>query len=251
MSATSANASPRVTGVPTWNPGRSHTCQYWVITTPWVVACRMSTPPRKVGSTEYPAMTPSPAAITGWISLWTSIPVCSQTAPDGHARSTVPLQMRHSLPKPRQSGCQVGSGYWKTSAELTGGGGGGISSGAAPGGPGRTSRDRTPTSSRRERIPPIYQATPVGHPTWPVGRIHYGRPKRPSVTDVVRSVYSIDPIPGRESRPSNPAELMQEVAESRAAVERADEMEPRGSSHTTRALPMGSGGLAREVGRRV
>jgi len=38
MSATSANASPRFTVVPTAKPGRGHTCQYCVITTP---SCRM------------------------------------------------------------------------------------------------------------------------------------------------------------------------------------------------------------------
>src|SRR5947208_1236887 len=44
-----------------------------------------------------------------------STPVCSHTAPLGHARSATPLQYRHWLPKPRQCGAQLDSGRWKTS----------------------------------------------------------------------------------------------------------------------------------------
>src|SRR6266852_2083818 len=61
---------------------------------------------------------PSPAAITGWIPVAISTPVCSQTAPPGHDRSGVPLQYLHSLPNPRQCGAHEGMGYWKMSAEL-------------------------------------------------------------------------------------------------------------------------------------
>src|ERR1700694_6048159 len=93
-------------------------------------------------------ITPSPAAITGWIPVVMSTPVCSQTAPPGHDRRGVPLQYRHSLPNPRQFGAHSGSGYWKRSAELgaaaaTGGwtaaaageGAGSVGRGQGPGGP--------------------------------------------------------------------------------------------------------------------
>src|SRR5712691_10932488 len=69
-----------------------------------------------------------------------SVPVCSHTAPDAHARSGAPLQYLHSLPKPRQCGCHVGNGYWKTSAEfgLASGGAGTAAAGKAPGPVGTT-----------------------------------------------------------------------------------------------------------------
>src|SRR2546427_210625 len=78
MSATSANASPRFTVDPTAKAGRSHTCQYCVITVPAVVWWRISTPLRNVGSMRYPTMTPSPAASTGWMPVAMSAPVRSQ-----------------------------------------------------------------------------------------------------------------------------------------------------------------------------
>src|SRR5216683_576965 len=121
MSATSANTSPRFTCVPAANPAHSHTCQYCVITTPELVGCRISTPPRNCGSIRYPTITPSPAAATGWPALAiTSAPVCSHTAPEGQTRSAVPLQYVHRLPKPRQCGVHVGSGSSNTSAGLVG-----------------------------------------------------------------------------------------------------------------------------------
>jgi hypothetical protein len=49
-----------------------------------------------------------------------STPVWSQTLPFGHDRKGVPSQYRHSLPKPRQCGDQVGSGRWKVSDGLIG-----------------------------------------------------------------------------------------------------------------------------------
>src|SRR4029077_3143569 len=106
----------RATCEPTANPDRSHTCQYCVTTVPNVVTCRISTPPRNVGATEYPTIAPSAAASTASpTDATTSVPVCSHTAPLAHARSGVPLQYRHSLPKPRQCGDHELSGRENTS----------------------------------------------------------------------------------------------------------------------------------------
>src|ERR1700674_1410525 len=97
-------------------------------------------------------ITPSPAAITGWIPVVMSTPVCSQTAPPGHDRRGVPLQYLHSLPNPRQFGAHSGSGYWKRSAELAAaaatGGWTAAGAGEAPGSIGRTSDQTAPATSR-------------------------------------------------------------------------------------------------------
>src|ERR1700674_5121532 len=96
-------------------------------------------------------ITPSPAAITGWIPVVMSTPVCSQTAPPGHDRRGVPLQYLHSLPNPRQFGAHSGSGYWKRSAELAAaaatGGWNAAGAGEAPGSIGRTSDQTAPARS--------------------------------------------------------------------------------------------------------
>src|ERR1700686_1672793 len=81
-----------------------------LMSTPGVGGGGMTPPPRNVGSTVYPTITPSAAAITGWIPVLMSTPVCSHTAPDAQDLSTVPLHRRHSLPNPRQGGSHVGGG---------------------------------------------------------------------------------------------------------------------------------------------
>src|SRR6266566_6607376 len=96
-------------------------------------------------------MTPSPAATTGWMPVCTSAPVCSHTAPDGQARSGTPLQYRHWLPKPRQCGDHVGSGYWKTSAAAGAAAGGGADSGGEPLAPGGCTA--TDSMLTRQRAP--------------------------------------------------------------------------------------------------
>src|SRR5438309_6182974 len=117
-------------------------------------------------------MTPSPAAFTVCpTAATTSVPVCSHT-PDAHARSGVPLQYRHSLPKPRQCGCQVGSGYWKTSAGFgfSCGGAGTAAAGAAtePVGTTKTSCNALNKSAAVAR--PIRPVSPRRAARAPTGR---------------------------------------------------------------------------------
>src|SRR5207244_12505888 len=75
-----------------------------------------------------------PADSTVWVPVGPPGPVGSHTAPDGQARSGTPLHYRHWLPKPRQCGDHVGSGYWKTSAAAGAAAGGGGGEPLAPGG---------------------------------------------------------------------------------------------------------------------
>jgi hypothetical protein len=117
MLATFAKTCPRFTRVPPLNPDLNHTCQYCVITVPNDVLCRISTPPLNCVSIMYPMIVPSAAALTGApTAAFTSVPVCSHTAPFEHERKATPLQYRHWLPNPRQCGCHEDIGSWKTSA---------------------------------------------------------------------------------------------------------------------------------------
>src|SRR6266566_1016906 len=105
-------------------------------------------------------MAPSPAATTGWMPVCTSAPVCSHTAPDGQARSGTPLQYRHWLPKPRQCGDHVGSGYWKTPAGLAGASrpgatGAAGAAGASEGSVGTTTSEVKPSSITASDLGPI------------------------------------------------------------------------------------------------
>jgi hypothetical protein len=75
---------------------------------------RMSITPRKAGSTVQSTITPLAAAITGWMPVRMSTPVCRQFAPVvGQILRIVPLHRRHGLPTERPRGCHVGSGNWK------------------------------------------------------------------------------------------------------------------------------------------
>jgi len=78
------------------------------------------------------------------------------------------LQYLHSLPNPRQWGDHVASGYWNTSAGLTGasrtGAGGGAGAGPfGPPGSTRTSSKALKTSARTPRVTsPVSPSPPWG-----------------------------------------------------------------------------------------
>src|SRR5947209_13329548 len=164
------------------------------MTPPAVVWCRISTRPRNVGSMRSPTLTPPPAAVTGWMPVAMSAPVCSQTAPDGHARSAVPLQYRHWLPNPRQCGDQVGSGYWKTSAADTA-----ASRGAAAGDAGAGSVGLGPGGCTATHKTLKTQRTPERKPGSAYRRVGLRR-DQPFVVDGA----AVDPDIRRRRRPADP-----------------------------------------------